>query len=173
MATTYWCVYCTILLFGAISATSICDVANAQGATYFCSLLLINNPSYNISDFNNRTSNITVLAFTDKAKEAIGDPSLYGSQLISLVKYHVVRGVYSFEDLKNETEMGGPVPVRYVMLDTFANDKARVNVTGGQKIQAEVAGQNVSFFAGGASSPEPSIQRVRHSSEPRNNCAQY
>lgn len=84
-----------------------------------------------ISAFNNQTTNITVLAFTD----AVAINAQNFESMASLMKYHIIHRVYSSQNIANATGSAREL-VEYIFLDTFLDDPTRGNITGGQKIGA-------------------------------------
>jgi hypothetical protein len=129
------------------TAVSVCDVLNTRNATRFCQYMSggFDSRDPDISAFNNQTSNITVLAFTD----AVAVNAQNFESMAALIKYHIIHGVYSSQHIANATGNATEL-VEYILLDTFLNDTTYENVTGGQKIgAASWEPTDVRFWAGG------------------------
>ena len=105
-----------------------------------------------LSPFNNETSDITVLAFNDTGYTSSSTTT--AADVATLVQYYMVKGVHEAKSFPNISD--GDVEYgdwRYALLDTFLDDGAYANRSGGAKIlaQANIYGE-LEFNSGGLDS---------------------
>lgn len=129
---TLWRITALMLsgFMGFIKAVSVCDVVNPLGAHDFCKYL---TGSPELSDFNDRTSNITILAFNNATKtseSSFGDMS--DPERNAFLRYHIIRGIHSSQTLvKAQMDTISNMTI----LETYLSGEGLANVTDGQKLE--------------------------------------
>jgi uncharacterized surface protein with fasciclin (FAS1) repeats len=87
--------------------------------------------------------NITILAPSNRAFSAVSNATLQGltsnpDLLAALLQYHVLNGTYRGEQITNTS----------AFVPTLLTDSRFTNVTGGQRVRAQLRNGNVTFFSG-------------------------
>lgn len=138
----------TIALVVFVGATSVCDVVNSHDASEFCTQL---ETVPGLSEFNNQTSNITVLAFTNHAYYSSSLNRDIGIDKLPIMQRHILRGLHTSATINNHTEYDND-NYEYLPTETLETFLEDANLTGGHYIGASHSNGNsmIKFWSGKA-----------------------